>query len=97
MKKAILTFSLTVLAVFTVYVSLKLSKLLISSPTYIGMSSAIAQNYYGKDNGANVISAIIFDFRSLDTLSQGIMLLSSSIAVGVIIKGSTKLRGKLKK
>ena len=93
MKKAVVWFSLTVIAVFAIYVSLDLSRLLMESPTYEGIANLIVQDTMEKTGAMNVVTAVVFDFRGYDTLGESFVLFTAVSGAAVILRRHKKVKG----
>jgi multisubunit Na+/H+ antiporter MnhB subunit len=93
MKRAVAWFSLTVITVFAVYVSFKMSYNLMASPTYEGIASLIVQDTMEKTKALNVVTAIVFDFRGYDTLGEAFVLFTAVSGAATILRKNKKLKG----
>jgi multisubunit Na+/H+ antiporter MnhB subunit len=93
MKKAVIWFSITVLTVFAVYISLQMNSLLIESPSYEGVANLMVKDTMDKTGAINVVTAIVFDFRGYDTLGESFVLFTAVSGAAVILRKHKKVKG----
>lgn len=93
MKKAVIWFSITVLTVFAVYISLQMNSLLIKSPTYEGVANLMVKDTMEETGAINAVTAIVFDFRGYDTLGESFVLFTAVSGAAVILRKHKKVRG----
>jgi multisubunit Na+/H+ antiporter MnhB subunit len=93
MKKAVIWFSITVLTVFAVYISLQMNSLLIESPTYEGVANLMVKDTVEKTGAINAVTAIVFDFRGYDTLGESFVLFTAVSGAAVILRKHKKVKG----
>jgi multisubunit Na+/H+ antiporter MnhB subunit len=93
MKKAVIWFSITVLTVFAVYISLQMNSLLIKSPTYEGVANLMVKDTMEKTGAINAVTAIVFDFRGYDTLGESFVLFTAVSGAAVILRKHKKVKG----
>ena len=87
MRKALTWFSLTVITIFSVYISLRLSRVLVGAPTYEGISSIILRGTADVTAANNATVSIIFRDRNYDTLCLGLLFFTVvSVAADLFIE-----------
>lgn len=92
MKKAAVWFSLTVLLIFSVYVSFKMMGYLEQNPTYEGIAHEIVDRTVQQTGAFNTVTAIVFDFRGYDTLGEAIVLFTAVSGAAVILRKQKKAK-----
>jgi multicomponent Na+:H+ antiporter subunit B len=90
MKKAVIWFSLTVITIFSIYVSLHMIGL---PPTYEGIANLIVEDTMAKTGAINSVTAIVFDFRGYDTLGESFVLFTAVSGAAVILRKNKKAKG----
>lgn len=93
MKKAVIWFSITVLTVFSIYISLNMSQVLVESPTYEGIANLIVNDTMEKTGAINTVTAVVFDFRGYDTLGESFVLFTAVSGASVILRRHKKAKG----
>jgi multisubunit Na+/H+ antiporter MnhB subunit len=93
MKKAVIWFSITVLVVFSIYVSLNMSQVLVESPTYEGIANLIVNDTMERTGAINTVTAVVFDFRGYDTLGESFVLFTAVSGASVILRKHKKAKG----
>jgi multicomponent Na+:H+ antiporter subunit B len=83
MKKAVTWFSLTVIVIFSVYVSLKMAGF---EPTYEGIASIIVEDTIDKTGAVNSVTAVVFDFRGYDTLGESFVLFTAITGAAAVLR-----------
>ncbi|WP_163194838.1 hydrogen gas-evolving membrane-bound hydrogenase subunit E [Clostridium thermarum] len=92
MKKAMLWFSLTVILIFSVYVSYKMTVSLEQHPTYEGIAQEIVDRTIDQTGAVNSVTAIVFDFRGYDTLGESFVLFTAVTGAAVILRKQIKAK-----
>ncbi|PRR78730.1 putative monovalent cation/H+ antiporter subunit B [Clostridium liquoris] len=87
MKKFLVWFSLSILLVFSVYVSFVMAAL---PSTYNGISNIIVKNTIERTGAINAVTAIVFDFRGYDTLGESFVLFTAVSGSAVILRNYKK-------
>lgn len=90
MKKFFTWFSLTIITVMMIYVSYKMSIMTNLHPTFEGIADLIVKDTMAKTGTINSCTAILFDFRGYDTLSESFVLFT-------VITGSAAILRKYKR
>lgn len=93
MKKAIIWFSLTVITVFTIFISFNMTNTLTEAPTYNGIAEQIVQFTTEKTKAINTVTAIVFDFRGYDTLGESFVLFTAVSGTVAILRKTKKVKG----
>lgn len=93
MKRAVAWFSITVITVFALYASLKMSLL---PSTYEGIANLIVNDTMEKTGAINSVTAIVFDFRGYDTLGESFVLFTAVSGASVILRKGLDYRGDTK-
>lgn len=93
MKKAAISFSLTVLVIFFIYTSFKMTDDLRQSPSYEGITQESINSAVEKSGAISSTSIVVSDFRSYDTICEAILLFTASTVVLVILKKQRKSKG----
>lgn len=93
MKKAAISFSLTVLVIFFIYASFKMTDDLRQSPSYEGIAQESINSAVEKNGAISSTSIVVSDFRSYDTICEAILLFTASTVVLVILKKQRKSKG----
>ncbi|MDP4088203.1 MAG: hypothetical protein Q8930_02890 [Bacillota bacterium] len=93
MKKAAVCFSLTVLLMFFVYVSLKMNDSLRQSPTNEGIAQETINKAVEKTGALDSVSAVVSDFRSFDTIGEAAVLFSTATGAVILLGKQKKAKG----
>lgn len=83
MKKAVTMFSLTIIVIFSIYVSVKMADY---GPTYKGIASIIVDNTINKTGAVNSVTAVVFDFRGYDTLGESFVLFTAITGAAAVLR-----------
>lgn len=89
MKKFITYFSLTVILIFSVYVSFKMAGL---PSTYEGVANLMVKDTMEKTGAVNSVTAIVFDFRGYDTLGESFVLFTAVTGSAAILRRHKKIK-----
>ncbi|MDF2881768.1 MAG: hypothetical protein K0R54_2325 [Clostridiaceae bacterium] len=89
MKKFITYFSLTVILIFSVYVSFKMAGL---PSTYEGVANLMVKDTMEKTGAVNSVTAIVFDFRGYDTLGESFVLFTAVTGSAAILRRNKKIK-----
>lgn len=93
MKRAAVCFSLTVLLIFSVYVSMKIADNSKISPTYEGVIQTTINNAVEKTGSVSAIGTVVSDFRNFDTVCEAIVLFSTAAGILVVLGKNKKSKG----
>jgi multicomponent Na+:H+ antiporter subunit B len=93
MKKAMIWFSLTVILIFSIYVSYKMTGALNQNPTYEGIAKEIVDKTIQQTGAVNSVTAIVFDFRGYDTLGESFVLFTAVTGAAVILRKQKRAKG----
>lgn len=93
MKRAAVCFSMTVLVIFSIYVSLKIADNSKISPTYEGVIQTTINGAVDKTGSASTIGTVVSDFRNFDTVCEAILLFSTAAGILAVLGKSKKSKG----
>lgn len=83
MKKFFTWFSLSVIFILSIYVSVKMTFM---PPTYEGIANLMVEDTLKKTGAINACTAIVFDFRGYDTLGESFVLFTAVTGSAAILR-----------